>query len=387
MIKCYKQGMTMVGILDDFISFTFSRSYSGLGTWDLEVDGNSLNAQRITGMDFIAVSDGVAGLVTRESRDGDILSFHGVELKGLAYTRIIVPVTGDAYLNYNNKTPEYIIHSLINSQIVNPENADRKILDTAVNVPSVLSTGITKQYRFKNLGESIEELALAYNLGWYADIQDGVITFSVYAGKDRTAAQSVNDRLILSRDRDTIVNAEHIVNKNIPKTALVAGQGEGTDRAIVMIGDDLADLQRNEVYIDARDIEDAANLPSRGIERLADYSTEDVYNVSLGRILVDQYRTNYDLGDIGTLSEINADARLTEITEVYEDNVLELKSVFGRDAVRLKNVINKIYSETESIVNKEGVTTSDITDFPRPCRRPSTTMTRRTRRQAIPTAT
>ena len=65
-IYCYKYAepkLNLLGVVDDFVSFNFTRSYSGIGEWQLVLDGSSLNATRVKGMDFISVADGVAGYV------------------------------------------------------------------------------------------------------------------------------------------------------------------------------------------------------------------------------------------------------------------------------------------------------------------------------------
>ena len=65
-IYCYQYAeptLNLLGVVDDFISFNFARSYSGIGVWQLVINGTSLNASRIKEMDFISLENDVAGLV------------------------------------------------------------------------------------------------------------------------------------------------------------------------------------------------------------------------------------------------------------------------------------------------------------------------------------
>jgi len=65
-IYCYKYAepkLNLLGVVDDFVSFNFTRSYSGIGEWQLVLNGSSLNASRIKGMDFISLGENVAGFV------------------------------------------------------------------------------------------------------------------------------------------------------------------------------------------------------------------------------------------------------------------------------------------------------------------------------------
>lgn len=112
-------------------------------------------------------------------------------------------------------------------------------------------------------------MATAYGIGWYADIENGAIVFHITHGMDRTKNQSTNDKLVVSYERDGILSSTYSKNRIKPKTALVAGQGEGVDRTLVLLGDSETDIDRHELYIDARDIDDADQLTNRGVEKLA----------------------------------------------------------------------------------------------------------------------
>ena len=103
-IYCYgynEPTLDLLGVVDDYVSFNFTRSYSGIGEWQLVLDGSSLNAQRVKGMDFISIDTNVAGFVKHYEdtiEDGKhTITFNGVELKGIAAKRLIIPDEGTAY--------------------------------------------------------------------------------------------------------------------------------------------------------------------------------------------------------------------------------------------------------------------------------------------------
>jgi hypothetical protein len=83
----------------------------------MEISGNTENAKRIKDANFISAGSGVAGLITDFSEEvnekGITYTFSGVELKGLASKRIIMPPDGTAYLTYTNKSPEYVMGNII----------------------------------------------------------------------------------------------------------------------------------------------------------------------------------------------------------------------------------------------------------------------------------
>ncbi len=351
--------LTLIGVVDDFVSFAFPRSYSNIGEWSLTLNAQSLNAMRVKRGDLISVSDGVAGLITQRSesltRQGGIVTISGVELKGIASQRITIPPVGSSHLSYNNKSPEYIIAQLITTQITAAAES-RKIFGV---VAQYTESADRTSYlgRFSNVAEDIQKLANTYNIGWCADIRDNVIVWHIYRGVDRRKSQSINSRMIISNALDSFGSSTLCTYSTIPNFALVAGQGEGVDRSIDTVGDSTG-LNRSEVYIDARDITDVTLLSARGEEKLAAYGDSLTYEVTLNTQFIKQYKKPYDLGDIGTVEDARlangeVDFVLTQITEVYENNALRIDAVFGYDKQGLKESIKRITGGTQSLVNLE----------------------------------
>lgn len=363
-IYCYKYGepkLSLLGVIDDFTSFNFTRSYSGIGEWQLVLDGSSLNAQRVKGMDFISIGEDKAGLVQHYEdtiEDGEhTLTFSGVELKGLASRRIIIPPAGEAYETFTKSSPEYVIANLLTNQLLNPTVENRKIAGTLLEYAQS-TTKIRYDGRYQNLEEEIEMLATAYNVGWCAYISDNVIKWKIWNGVDRTAAQTTNNRMILSYDYGTMNNSSLTIEDQVPTYMVIAGQGEGVDRAIAIIDKEKSALTRIETFLDARDIKDDSLLPQRGEQNLAEYGDEINYTATLSNQAANQYRNDFDLGDIGTIKddkiENDLDYRITAIEEVYEENQLSINMTFGYDKNQLKDAIKRMNNKRDSLLALEG---------------------------------
>lgn len=363
-IYCYKYGepkLSLLGVIDDFTSFNFTRSYSGIGEWQLVLDGSSLNAQRVKGMDFISIGEDKAGLVQHYEdtiEDGEhTLTFSGVELKGLASRRIVIPPAGEAYETFTKSSPEYVIANLLTNQLLNPTVANRKIAGTLLEYAQS-TTKIRYDGRYQNLEEEIETLATAYNVGWCAYISDNVIKWKIWNGVDRTAAQTTNNRMILSYDYGTMNNSSLTIEDQVPTYMVIAGQGEGVDRAIAIIDKEKSALTRIETFLDARDIKDDSLLPQRGEQNLAEYGDEINYTATLSNQAANQYRNDFDLGDIGTIKddkiENDLDYRITAIEEVYEENQLSINMTFGYDKNQLKDAIKRMNNKRDSLLALEG---------------------------------
>lgn len=352
-----KVKIEFVGIVDDFTDFWFNRSYSGIGDWELHLSGKSNNIQYVEQANFIKFGDKKAGIISYvdKKRDGENYEvvISGVELKGLAQKRIIIPDNGEAYQHYSNCSPEYVVAQLIDKQIINASENRQIIGQIAAYEES--TDRITYNGRFEVVAEEIQKLCETYNIGWYADIENNKIVWHIYHGIDRTAEQSDNNRLIISDKYDNIKATELSQTEHSTNTLLVAGQGEGTDRTIVMINDDNSGFRRTESYIDARDLETTEELQQRGQQKISEVGDQITLEVTpeIG-VLVEDYTISYDLGDIGTLLDYDMNIRITQIEEVYENGYMNLNFTFGFNKATASSILKGLVGKTDSVIKKEG---------------------------------
>ena len=179
------------------------------------------------------------------------------------------------------------------------------------------------------------------------------MTFDVYKGLDRTAGQSVNPPAIFSREFENILEQEYTDSlHNYRNIALVAGEGEGTERELTSIGQGVG-LDRYELFVDARDLqkEDRAIeeyiglLEDRGNTKLAEYKEIKTFDskINLRSNLI--YKEDFDLGDIVTCTSkkwgVTIDTRITEIEEVYEEDGFNVNVTFGNEIPTLIDVIKR----------------------------------------------
>jgi hypothetical protein len=373
-IKCYtltENGLKLVGVVDDYTSFVFTRKYSDVGEWQLVINALSENAKLIKDINFISNGDGVAGIVKKVvsniGTDNTII-YSGVELKGIINQRIVMPPSNSSHLSVTNTAPEVVIANIIDKQLINCEAEQRRIPFVRIADYLVIpDKRIDYNGRFTNAYDDITTIATANNIGWYADIQPiegneqyAEIVYHIYSGLDRSINQSINSRLVLSFTNDNMASTTYEANNGVPTTALVAGQGEGVERAVVKINDATIGLDRNEIYVDARDIEDDTLLPQRGQEALAEYGDTASYQITFNQFLIERYRKDFELGDIGTVDDEvvggTVDFRLTEITEIYEQGSYNIDVVFGYDRQSLGDALRRSNSNTKTLLKVEGIT-------------------------------
>ncbi len=253
---------------------------------------------------------------------------------------------------------------LLQTQLTSPADEKRAILASVAAYDN--SEYLHKaSYRYSNLKDEICAIAVAYGIGWYADVEDGEIVFHIIHSADRSASQSENSRIVLSYANDNILQSSLSVNGSIPETAYTLGQGEGASREIYIVGDDKEGLQRKEIAIDARDISDSSLLPDRGLSKLSEYGSGIAYECTLSEAFTSLYRNAYDVGDKVTIEDEtlaggSLDAYITAITEVYEASGLRLDIALGYDTNTLQGVISRISDSTKSLIQTDTVSVDTV---------------------------
>lgn len=224
------------------------------------------------------------------------------------------------------------------------------------------------QSRFKQLDEELTEISELTSVGWNIalDYVNKRWIFDVSEGRNLTATQSVNPPVIFAPQFDSLKTLEYANSDlNYRSVAYVAGAGEGADRRIVVVGD-ATGMDRYELFVDARDIQETkdvdgvetpipeaeiiASLTERGLQKLAEYSREEYLSAQILTQSPFIYEVDYDLGDVVTVKNddwgIGMDARITEITEIYEaGRPIQIEATFGIGRPTFADVIKKEFSD------------------------------------------
>jgi len=134
----------------------------------------------------------------------------------------------------------------------------------------------------------------------------------IFAGSDKSSEISLSTDLGFLTDSEYQWDSTDYCN-----TALIAGEGEGADRAKAYIIPSKTKRNRRELYVDARDLQKTSAstqtpmsdeeyieaLIQRGQKKLLDYPLYESYNCSLQLTGEEGYifGEDYDLGDTITL--------------------------------------------------------------------------------------
>jgi len=334
MFEVYAPDLTTIDIIEKYSSMQWKRRYSREGQFELHCPYNDMLAPEniIRNGDEAGIIERV--LITKTQEQGVMAEVHGRFMLGLLSRRIIWGLAA------HRLTAENVIRQLV----INNTAAGRS-LGITVAAAQGYTGNIDYQNSYGNLLDEVSAVAEFAGLGLKVSFPEKV--FSVCKGLDRTAAQSVNPRAIFSQRFENVLSSEYLYDKkNYKNVALIAGQGEGAERLTATVGT-ATGLGRHELYVDARDIgpgteQDPIDEPTqllmlaqRGNEKLADHEISEAFTAEVDPGGNLRYKVDYDLGDIVTVKDlgITADARITEINEIYEDGGMMLELTFGYERV------------------------------------------------------
>lgn len=246
------------------------------------------------------------------------------------------------------------IKKIIEQNVTNADQSYRNIpIFTSLTVPTVGKT-IKSQVRWDTVQEKVQELLAQFNLGIKAEKVSGGIGITVYKQKDRTIFQTANTPLAFTdyagnltawsfaQDYEEYTNFAYIAGETEDVDISVSSNSTGITlnlaktekkRIVKTIGDRLTGLDRYELYVDARDLQSetdsgtqiseddyAEMLIQRGYETLAEHLI--TYEMDAEAMPDIKYPTDYQLGDVATVdtSIVMADARISEVTEIFDSN-------------------------------------------------------------------
>lgn len=336
-LRIYDAELNFLGITENQTSVIWNRKYYEFGDFQVTIPITNDNIKLYQIGNIVAKRGSVeAGIIEdlqiHESYNEHIITASGRFLSSYMDRRLIRPK-----FNYNGFV----------------EVAMRTILDNAVAIPLVelgelkgFTDTVTFQATYKNLLAYETKLAKSAALGFRfrPDFENKKIIFEVYQGLDKSRNQTDRAFVEFSDRFDNLENAEVRINDQLYKNVgYVGGQGDGDDRIYVQVGNDsLIGLERRETFIDAKDIsqdEDMSlaeyenKLKERGNEKLRECVYSNAVECGIIPYGNFEYKKDYDLGDIVTVRKSNWNynniARITEISEVYENEIFTVVPTLG----------------------------------------------------------
>ncbi len=330
-------------IVDSFNNLSWSRKYYDVGNFSLEVISDvyknikNSEAKYLYCREFKETAK-LETLVYDDRLTTTIVTLTGRFLENLLADRVIK--TTKSYKG----TTEEIARSIVNDFCIECDNPIEKL---QMGEYKGLGQNRTFQTTGKDVKTALYELLkldeLSYSVNY--EFENNKLTFDVWQGFDRTENQEVNSWATFSKNFENIQNDKYSMDETKYKNvAIVAGQGEGSDRAVVEVNKIKDGEDRKELYVDARDLQKEGEmsdseyldiLKQRGEEELQENNRVETTDFEMDPNSNLIYKTDYDLGDKVTYKnedlEMYVENRIVEISEVFEGVSKRIDVVFGED--------------------------------------------------------
>lgn len=367
------------GILDVFESLTVNWRYYTYSQFSLKIlledvqkiiFNNSEEIQRRKDILFsLFISDNILNIndvyfyidrvVCDDSTKGEVV-ISGKSLRAKSLKRIVYRIY------HQTKKPEQIIYDHLNNEVINPSQASRKIQYLSIAKPASLSTtNVDYQNSYGVVSDEVDNLCSTYDIGireTATNLQRPHNKLEIIKGRDLSNIVEFNV------DFDNLLS-ESYESSNFDEATMawVFGEGEGTTRLNVKLNDNLAGLEREEIYVDARDIQkqtqdgsgkditltDAqykAALTSRGIEKLAEQVKVLTLNGDIdleSNLFV--YGKDYQIGDrvrfTSKLFNLTKTSVLAGINETWDSTGHHMSPLWDKESPTVFDIIKRRLSK------------------------------------------
>lgn len=355
-IRILSPTLDLQGEVDNYLSFSFVRRYHSPGEFQLVTNRKVQNADKlnINGLIMLGADRYKVGIIRyKEIKTNDkgeeILTVKGYTLGVITQQRITIPPDGLAY-DIQGADGETVMKHYVQRNCLDIPGMEFSNLLIAPNQNR--GEIIKWQSRYKNLEEELEQISRLSNLGWhiYLDIDLKGLIFDIYNARNFSASQQINPPVIFSPQFENVKSQEYTDSLiGLANYAIIAGQGEGAERTVVMVGSDATGLDKHVIFVDARDIENSADLAQRGEAKLSEHPRIISFQSEILDSGPFEYQKDWDVGDMVTVQNkdwnITMDTRVTEVEEIYEAGGFKLNVTFGESIPTLTQKLKSTLQE------------------------------------------
>lgn len=349
-IRIFDKDINFIGEVDNFTSLIYTRKWETYGEFEIHLPISRISLMKKNNIIMLnndGYRTGVIEHMEINEKANEEITVKGYSLSYWLTQRLTVPPTGYSHHSFNTSAEDIMI-ALVRANAVEPIEIKRRIPKLTFETSKSRGDKLQFQTRYKVLGDELTKISKATGLGFtiFLDYKAKKFIFKVIEGKNLTYSQDFNPPVIFSTEYDNILK-ENYKDSNIgyKNVGYIAGQGEGVDREIEILNNELSGLDRRETFIDARDINEAGSLSDRGKVKLSE--TPQIINFEC-EVETSHYRITWDLGDLVTVVNkklsIKLDNRVSEVREVYE-NGFKVEPTFGTSVPLVGEKIKQITDE------------------------------------------
>lgn len=309
-IRILDKNFIAITIVENYSSFIWTDRYDECGDFELcgSIKENWISAITIGNYVQITESDKLMIIesfeITTDMEAGNNIRVTGRSLESILGRRIVWKQT------IVSGSIQTIIKKIIDDAIINPEIPERRIPNFVFKESDdeLINTTLGEiQYTGDTVLDLCVDLCMRLGVGFKITLNDNYeFVFELFRGFDRS------DNIIFSTEYNNLISSDYINDyTDYYNVTLVAGEGEGSARKTVSIGD-ASGLERIELFTDARDLSStgttAANylnqLIERGKNKLAEKYITEGFNGEVEPFVMYKYGVDYYIGDFVKIEDM-----------------------------------------------------------------------------------
>ena len=359
----------VIGIIDTAQSIIWHSVYYGVGDFEVYIQLNAQTMLLLQVGNYITRTDNQeCGIIEHinisNSREhGIMITASGRFAKSILDRRLIYNLSGTSntptILRGNVETN---IRSVVKDNAIDCTDTNRNMsaleLGAVAGIDKIIvdesGNAAQKQVSYQNLLEYTDGVLEEYEMSSFVALnaESQKLQYIVFEGIDRSEGNtSGNAPIIFSRDFDNLGDVDYTYDETAEKnTALIGGEGEGTERFYTLLSSGKSDLARKEMWVDASslnkkykdesdveqtytDTEYAGMLKAQGQQSMSKYNIIEtmsgVIDITNGNFI---YNRDFELGDIVTVQDTDIgkyiNVRIREITEVQDENGYTIEAIY-----------------------------------------------------------
>lgn len=326
---------TPVAVIDSYKSLIWTKRYYDCGDFELFIPADSSILPYIQPDYFLMRDDDDSVMIIEkmevdtDAENGDFFIVSGRDLKSILGRRIFYRQCIVDAETINEAVSDMVEYCT--KVYLQPTQTYRQLPGLTVDTTTEFSAQIHTQFTGQTLLSGIISLTQPKEIGTKMTISGSALILSFYQGGD--------NGIVFSPEFDNLANSKYIFDKtNLKNQAYIAGEGQGDQRKWMGVITTTFDnrprgLALREVFIDARDVSSNNGeidvfvyndmLASRGYEKLAECAVSKTYEAKIEPNAAYEYKRDYDLGDVVTVSNeygITSKPRIVEIVECWDEN-------------------------------------------------------------------
>lgn len=382
-IRVFNLDLEPLGIADEIASAIFNIRYFAVGNISILAPATKNNLKLLIEGNILTIHDGTVAYtdsdgnkwrraavikyiqIKKDEQGEEQIEAQGYTLSCWLDKRVITPqlVTTDTVQNIINKQ----VQRNCGSTATKKRRFERFSILQQANYGGTAVSYSNDAYA--SLGTEIKGLAQSGKLGYDILINEQARTygFYLYKGTDRTAGNAAGLKpCIFSSEFDNINSRVYeYSSENYKNYIYVIGKASDEETIAPVVtcdGGGLTGLQLEEVAlesdIDRTYIDDSQQqqtipiatykhmLSIQGITELATHDANVNFDSSINIMSNLRYRRDFDIGDRVTCQErdwgIRLDARITEVSEVWQKGTHTIEVTFGESTPSLMDKIRKV---------------------------------------------